>query len=100
VRGRPPTPPVTIDNNNPEFIVEWTWELNRVLFPREKLFVRLDPQSLTSTLSQRAAAARTSPNDFAALQAYGDALFDARRFREALVQFQAAQKLSRAMPVC
>jgi hypothetical protein len=41
VRGRPPTPPITIDNNNPEFIVEWTWELNRVLFPRERLFVGL-----------------------------------------------------------
>jgi tetratricopeptide (TPR) repeat protein len=96
VRGRPPTPPVTIDNNNPEFIVEWTWELNRVLFPREKLFVGLNPQALTSTLAQRAAAARSAPNDVAALQAYGDALFDAHRFREALVQYQAAQKLSLA----
>jgi tetratricopeptide (TPR) repeat protein len=86
--GRAPTSPITIDN--PGLLIEWTFDLDYAVLPREKFWTALAGSTPATTLAQRAAAAQANPNDIEAQRMYGDALFDARRFEDALAVYQRA----------
>ncbi len=88
VLGRAPTRPIAIDN--PGLLIEWTFDLDYAVLPREKFFTTLDANALQIALPERAAAAQAAPTDVAAAQNYGDALFDLRRYQQALTVYQGA----------
>ena len=92
--GQAPTSPVTIQNGG--LIIEWTLDLNRDLIPREKYFVSPDRRLLETQIGARATQAQLASDDASSRQAYGDILFDLRRFDDALGEYQAAAQLSPA----
>jgi tetratricopeptide (TPR) repeat protein len=92
--GQAPTSPITIQNGG--LILEWTLDLNRDLIPREKYFVSADRRLLQSQINLRAMRAQNARDDAASRLAYGDILFDTRRFEDALREYQAAAQLSPA----
>ena len=91
--GLAPTAPVTVQNGN--LITEWTSSLDRAAVAREKFWISLDPRVVAPELARRQARAQAAPTDAAALASYGDALFDAHRYQEALANYQAADELAR-----
>ena len=87
VLGRAPTKPIAIDN--PGLLIEWTFDLDYAVLPREKFFTTLDANALQASLPTRVNAAQANPTDVAKVQAYGDALFDLRRYQQALAAYQS-----------
>jgi len=79
-----PTIPVTVANAG--IPVEWTLDLQRVLIPRETF---LSETSLEAA-RQRAQA---HPEEAAAHQQYGEALYDAGEYSRALHELEAAKRL-------
>jgi len=94
--GSAPTAPLTIENAG--LILEWTLDLDRALIPREKVFVSLDRPTVTTELAKRRAAAETQPDNAATQRAYGDSLFDAREFEQALVAYRNADRREQFNP--
>ena len=95
--GLAPSAPVTIQNEG--LITEWTASLDRAAVSREKFWISLDPAVIKPELERRQtralAAPNGTPNDAAARRDFGDALFDAHRYEDALVQYQAADAIAR-----
>ena len=91
--GLAPTAPVTVQNGG--LITEWTSSLDRAAVSREKFWISLDPRVVAPELARRQKRAQAAPTNAVALREWGDALFDAHRYPEALVQYQAAEQLAR-----
>ncbi len=91
--GLAPTAPVTVQNGG--LITEWTASLDRAAVSREKFWISLDPKVVAPELARRQTRAQAAPNNAAVLRDLGDALFDAHRYPEALVQYQTAEQLAR-----
>lgn len=87
--GAAPTTPVTIANTG--LIIEWTLDLSRAVVPREQFFVSLQRQTVRESLAIRGARAR-AVDDASTHRDYGDALFDARDYAAALLQYQVAER--------
>ncbi|MDQ3814302.1 MAG: tetratricopeptide repeat protein [Armatimonadota bacterium] len=94
--GAAPTAPVTVQNAG--LIIEWTLDLDRAAIPHEKFFVSLDPRTVAAELAQRDKQAQATPDDANARRAYGDALFDSRKFEAALKEYEAANRLAPDQP--
>ncbi len=92
----PPSRPITVANSG--LIIEWTADLERVVLEREKFFITLDRAALRGELLRRGEAAHAQPRQAKARLDYGDALFDARRFPEALAEYEAADALVPQQP--
>lgn len=90
--GQPPTAPITIANAN--LIIEWTFDLDQAVIPREKFFITYDRRALKEELEQRAERVRKEPNSADARVAYGDALFDNGNYEEALKEYQEADRIT------
>ena len=94
--GAAPTAPVTVQNAG--LIIEWTLDLDRAAIPHEKFFISLDPQAVTAELNLRQRRVRATPDDADARRNYGDALFDSRKFEEALKEYEEANRLVPGRP--
>jgi tetratricopeptide (TPR) repeat protein len=92
--GRAPTTPITIDN--PGLLIEWTFDVDYAVLPREKFWTALAESTPDAALAQRAAAAQANPDDIEAQRTYGDVLFDLRRYEEALAVYQTAAQIAPA----
>lgn len=94
--GNAPTAPVTIDN--PGLIIEWTLDLGHALVAREQSFVSTDPETLAAEVQRRGERARAEPGNVEARREYGDALFDAGRRADALIEYQESARLAQDRP--
>ena len=86
--GQAPTRPVTTSANG--LLLEWAVDLSRALVPREQFYESLDSSKVKQAITQADAALSASPSSGVAHAGLGDALFDAHRYTDALVQYQAA----------
>jgi tetratricopeptide (TPR) repeat protein len=77
--GRAPSTPITVQN--PGLLIEWTFDLDFIVLPREKFWVSRDPSTLKAALTNQA-----TPRN------RGDILFDLHRYEEALAAYQQAEQ--------
>lgn len=89
--GMAPTKPVVVENAG--FAVEWSFDLDRAVLPREQFYVSLNRGVVQAELAKRRARAGQNPSNASAKRDLGDALFDAREFDAALVQYSGAESL-------
>ena len=94
--GSAPTAPVTLDN--PGLIIEWTVDLGFALVAREQSFVSADPREIAAQVPQRRQRAQAEPANADARREYGDALHDAGKMPEALVEYQESTRLAPNRP--
>ncbi len=90
-QGLAPTKPIVVENAG--FAVEWSFDLDRAVLPREQFYVSLDQAKVQAELAKRQNKAAQNPTDAFAKRDLGDALFDAHNFQAALVQYSSAETL-------
>jgi len=89
--GTAPTMPVTVSNAG--FTIEWTLDLDRAVIPRENPASTTESNKLRVRIDNLKELAHKSPMDMQAHLDYGDALFDNRRYDDALDEFKESDRL-------
>ncbi len=89
-----PTTPVTVPNAG--LIIEWTFDLDQAVIPREKFFTDTPGirTALASEIARRAKEVAAQPDSAESNLQYGDALFDAGDFAKALSTWQRADQIA------
>ncbi len=95
-QGMAPTKPVVVENAG--FAVEWSFDLDRAVLPREQFYVSLNRKTVESELQKRRQKAAQNPLDALAKRDLGDALFDSRDYPGALAQYLSAETLVKGEP--
>jgi tetratricopeptide (TPR) repeat protein len=99
VKDGPPSRPVRITGEQAELMVEWTYEIDRVIVPRERFYLTPDRRKVKGELSLRRRLLAERPNDPSTRIEYGDALFDDAQYADALERYQEAAQMSPHEPV-
>ncbi|HEY0073851.1 MAG TPA: tetratricopeptide repeat protein, partial [Abditibacteriaceae bacterium] len=98
--GQAPTMPITIPNA--ALIIEWSLDLEQALIPREKFFTTSEALRNRRTLNDEVLTwkrqAEAQPENIETQIRYGDALFDAGQFQEALALWQRVNEKAPRQP--